>query len=164
MIVHTAVPEGPNFEETSFDCSFQILLVNLITQKNFCQFLLSMLKGHHVFFSLAIVSGLLILYQNELERSDSVSSVSMIQIHAPLISDVSNSKDKYIQPNSFARRKAVFDRLSQARLQKLFDLDGPQSTDAPYKDWYKDGTTDAGRPKSRKSNLAAIIKAAYPKD
>ena len=53
-------------------------------------------------------------------------------------------------------------RSGLARLQILYDLDGPQPTDAPYKSWYQDGTTDSGRPQSRKSSLAAMIKAGYP--
>jgi hypothetical protein len=53
-------------------------------------------------------------------------------------------------------------RSGWTRLQKLYDLDGPQPTDAPYKSWYQDGTTDSGRPQSRKSSIAAMIRAGYP--
>ena len=88
----------------------------------------------------------------------------------------SNLNDEWVSLSNFdrignhgsksfdAQRKSSATKFKHARFQKLFDLDGPQSTDAPYKDCYQDGTTDAGRPRSRKSNLAAMIRAAYPKD
>ena len=107
----------------------------------------------------AALGGLIVLCRDQLKSPESTmvtNNLMLIKLYESPVVKAPSSRISRQQESPF--------RLKQARLQKLYDLDGPQVTDAPYKAWYKDGTPDTGRPKSRRSSLAAIIKAAYPKD
>jgi hypothetical protein len=119
---------------------------------------------------LSVASGFVSYNREEEEIS---TTPSLLQLKRTTLSGVLTSQQEHVSlkfakhsplSKSHHRTNLASMKSYKARLQKLYDLDGPQPTDAPYKSWYQDGTTDSGRPQSRKSSLAAMIKAGYPTD